>query len=195
MNIFVLSDDVSEAARMHLDRHVVKMVVEYAQLLSTAHRVLDGNRQDFILPSGKKKTFHLLNDEKTEVREIDGVFKRVIVSPNCYNITHQNHPSAVWARTTSANYQWLFDLFQELSAEYTFRYDKIHKTWHDLNAFLSKMPKNIMIGDRTVFPQAMGDEFKVPNDAIQSYRNYYNGAKAPFATWKKRETPDWFSPS
>ena len=28
---------------MHCDKHVVKMILEYAQLLSTAHRVLDGD--------------------------------------------------------------------------------------------------------------------------------------------------------
>lgn len=29
---------------MHLDKHCVKMILEYAQLLSTAHRVLDGDQ-------------------------------------------------------------------------------------------------------------------------------------------------------
>lgn len=37
MNIFVLASDPEECARYHCDKHVVKMVVEYAQLLSTAH--------------------------------------------------------------------------------------------------------------------------------------------------------------
>ena len=41
MNIFVLSLNAREAAKMHLDKHVVKMILEYAQLLSTAHRILD----------------------------------------------------------------------------------------------------------------------------------------------------------
>lgn len=48
VNIFYLSNDPVEAARWHLDRHVVKMILEYAQLLSTAHRILD-NSQDPIL--------------------------------------------------------------------------------------------------------------------------------------------------
>lgn len=43
MNIFYLSRDVTECARYHCDKHVVKMILEYAQLLSTAHRVLDGD--------------------------------------------------------------------------------------------------------------------------------------------------------
>jgi len=43
MNIFYLDTDARRAAQMHCDKHVVKMVVEYAQMLSTAHRVLDGD--------------------------------------------------------------------------------------------------------------------------------------------------------
>ena len=42
MNIFYLDKDVKKCAEMHVDKHVVKMILEYAQLLSTAHRVLDG---------------------------------------------------------------------------------------------------------------------------------------------------------
>jgi len=41
MNIFYLSEDPSIAARYHNDKHVVKMILETAQILSTAHRVLD----------------------------------------------------------------------------------------------------------------------------------------------------------
>ena len=41
MNIFILSLDPRECAEWHVDRHVVKMILEYCQLLCTAHRVLD----------------------------------------------------------------------------------------------------------------------------------------------------------
>lgn len=43
MNIFYLDNDTKKCATMHLDKHCVKMILEYAQLLSTAHRVLDGD--------------------------------------------------------------------------------------------------------------------------------------------------------
>lgn len=36
MNIFALSDNAEEAARWHMDRHVVKMPLESAQMLCTA---------------------------------------------------------------------------------------------------------------------------------------------------------------
>lgn len=41
MNIFVLADTPEEAVKYHVDRHVVKMILESAQMLSTAHHVLD----------------------------------------------------------------------------------------------------------------------------------------------------------
>ena len=44
MNIFMLDRDPRVAANMHCDKHVVKMILETAQLLCTAHRVLDGDQ-------------------------------------------------------------------------------------------------------------------------------------------------------
>jgi len=41
MNIFVLDTDPVIAARFQCDKHVVKMILETAQLLCTAYRVLD----------------------------------------------------------------------------------------------------------------------------------------------------------
>lgn len=43
MNIFVLSRTPKLAARYHCDKHVVKMVLESAQLLCTAHRLMGSN--------------------------------------------------------------------------------------------------------------------------------------------------------
>ena len=43
MNIFYLDRHPIKAAQMMCDKHVVKMILESAQILSTAHRVLDGD--------------------------------------------------------------------------------------------------------------------------------------------------------
>ena len=51
MNVFYLNKSPEITAQEHCDKHAVKMCVEYAQLLSTAHRVLDGT--EYI---GKTKT-------------------------------------------------------------------------------------------------------------------------------------------
>jgi hypothetical protein len=41
MNIFVLSLSPILCAQMHLDKHVVKMITEYGQLLSTCHHMMN----------------------------------------------------------------------------------------------------------------------------------------------------------
>lgn len=208
MNIFVLDQDPRIAAQMHLDKHVVKMIIEYAQLLSTAHRLRDGVLEERVQPmTGKKKKFYLLRGEKTRLEtRIEGGYMSLddlqwipevtiseykIVNQKCYSLSHQNHPCALWARESDSNYLWLAKLFQETAAEYTHRYGKVHKTWRDLGSFLMAPPKNIPAGDLTPFPLAMGEEFKNENP-VQAYRDYYLGPKAAFARWTNRPTPDWF---
>ena len=41
MNIFYLHEDQHECVKMYCDQHVIKMILETAQMLSTAHHVLD----------------------------------------------------------------------------------------------------------------------------------------------------------
>jgi len=44
MNIFYLDKDPIVAAEMSCDKHVCKMIIESAQMLSTAHRMIDGTQ-------------------------------------------------------------------------------------------------------------------------------------------------------
>ena len=64
MNIFHLHKDPVICAEMHIDKHVVKMPIEYAQLMSTAHRVLDGE-----LYLGKTKIIEILKDGDCQMNE------------------------------------------------------------------------------------------------------------------------------
>ena len=51
MNIFFLSLCHEECATFMVDRHVVKMILEYTQLLCTAHHVLDGPNENLYKPT------------------------------------------------------------------------------------------------------------------------------------------------
>ena len=51
MNIFYLHKDTRKCAEYHNDKHTVKMILEYAQLLSTAHRFLDGTPTVVVKPT------------------------------------------------------------------------------------------------------------------------------------------------
>jgi len=175
MNIFYLDHDPKVCAEMHVDKHCVKMILEYAQLLSTAHRILDGTEFTGVSKTGRKQTRFVLSDSRESV---------------LYSATHVNHPSAVWVRKSDANYAWLFRLFGELMDEYTYRYGKTHAC-ERLADSLSYRPKNIPKGSFTEPTPAMPDNYKVSGDSISSYKNYYLGDKQRMFSWKKRPTPDW----
>jgi hypothetical protein len=175
MNIFYLHHDVVKCAEMHNDKHTVKMILEYAQLLSTAHRVLDGDIVIGKSKTGRKQTRYVLPRD-------DSIL---------YSATHINHPSSVWVRQSDKNYDWLFGLFQALMTEYTHRYGKTHATSR-LEMHLAKLPKNIPQKPFTEPTPAMPDDVKVPGDSIASYRRYYIQNKPHLASWKKRPVPEWY---
>lgn len=163
MNIFILDNDPSKAAQYHCDKHVVKMILESAQMLSTAHHMIDGS----------------FNAE----RRIKGILQP----------THINHPCSMWAREASANYEWLHSLLVNLLAEYTRRYNRIHK-FAAIALNLSMLPVEMgdyMRGERTPFVQCMPEQYKNPRSAVQAYRAYYFGEKREMVTWKT-PTPKWW---
>jgi hypothetical protein len=179
MNIFYLDNDVTKCAEMHNDKHVVKMILEYAQLLSTAHRVLDGTICDGFSDSGRRKKTYTLSDSRNDI---------------LYSATHINHPSAVWVRQSDTNYKWLQSMLVTLCKEYTYRYDKVHKCERDgLVEQLARLPDTIPSGHFTEPTPAMPDEVKVAGNSIKSYRNYYINNKTHLASWKKRNKPEWYS--
>lgn len=176
MNIFYLDNDPEIAAQYHNDKHVVKMILESAQLLSTAHRVIDGVEVQAKSKTGRNVKRWSLNNE------YDSVY---------YTATHINHPSAVWVRSSGEHYIWLHNLFEFLLKEYTVRYGKTHKC-QELLKPLQTFPKNQNYVPFQQPPQAMPDDCKVHNDSVEAYRNYYIKYKNKMASWKVRGTPVWY---
>ena len=155
MNIFFLDEDPTMSAQYHVDKHVVKMILETAQLLCGVH--------------------HATAPDNTYVP---------------YKLSHKNHPCSIWARTSLSNYLYLCELGLELCKEYTYRYGKRHKSQDVIEWCLINKP-NVPDVEFTEPAKAMPEEYKV-GDVVQSYRNYYMGAKSGFATWKNRQKPFWF---
>jgi hypothetical protein len=182
VNIFYLDKNPQKCAEMHVDKHCIKMILEYAQLLSTAHRVLDGVLTVGLSESGRKQQRYILSDERQQV---------------LYSATHINHPSAVWVRQSSANYMWLAELLEECCKEYSYRYGKIHKVESSglMQSLKNVFPKNIPNKPFTEPTPAMPDECKVPGNSLMSYHNYYNMNKQHLWSWKgkinSREVPKW----
>jgi len=183
MNIFYLDNDPKVCAEMHNDKHCIKMILEYAQLLSTAHRVLDGTLSIGLSETGRKQTRYVLPDGRES---------------KLYVATHINHPSAIWCRQSYANYVWLSKLLTELCREYTYRYGKVHKVeLSGLEEELMYPPMNIPAHAPFTEPTpAMPDDVKVAGDSIASYKNYYINNKQHLASWRgkinSRPVPNWF---
>ena len=184
MNVFFLSEDVKKCAEMHVDKHVCKMVIEYAQLLSTAHRVLDGEMYIGKTINNRNIKRWRLHDDREDR----------LMKP-----TMMNHPSAIWVRQSKNNYIWLYKMWCELLKEFTYRYGKVHATAR-LIPDLARVPDNCPDGPFTGPTPAMPDECKVPGNPLQSYHNYYRMNKSHLWSWKgkinKREVPffmkEWF---
>lgn len=159
MNIFMLDSDPKKSAEYHCDKHVVKMMIEYAQLLSTAHRITDN------IPN---------------------------TSGDFYKTTHANHPSAIWTRESLDNYVWVYELWRYLQDEYNKRYSKIHKSWDTLNKILADPPENICDTQQTPLRLAITDSACIiPDNPVESYRNYYRTHKRHIASWKTQQ-PFWY---
>ena len=180
MNIFYLHPNTKTCAQHHCDKHVVKMIIEYAQLMSTAHRVLDG----------KLYVDKTANNRRIKRWRLPAQHMEDVV----YKASHVNHPSGKWCRMTKENYGYLYSLWIELCKEYTHRYGRKHLTQEKLEHILVNTPKNMPSAGVTTMPQAMPDDVKMP-DPLDGYRKYYRTYKRDFAKWTNRQVPEWFNAS
>jgi hypothetical protein len=63
-----------------------------------------------------------------------------------------------------------------------------------MKRYFSMLPNNIpRVNGQFYEPTpAMPDKYKVANNSIDSYKNYYLGDKQHLASWKKRDVPSWY---
>jgi hypothetical protein len=184
MNIFILDKDPVVSAQLQCDKHVVKMIVESAQMLSTAHRMLDGYMETRPSKSGKRMVKYY-------------VHKDPYLEENLYKAVHHYHPCTVWTCETNSNYNWHYKHFVALCDEYTYRYGKVHATDTKLRTLLKRPPvMTNYSNDRTPFRLAMADypECIALGDPIQAYQAFYQTKQDRFTmAWTKRDIPEWFN--
>jgi hypothetical protein len=157
------------------------MILEYAQLLSTAHRILDGKVYEALTEGGRKIKRWKLDNHNLETL--------------LFKASHVSHPSAIWCRANVQNYMWLAELLEWCCAEYTHRYGKVHSVEQSglMQSLKNNFPKNLPIGEFTEPTPAMPDDCKVAGDSLASYQKYYIEKKRLFAKWTNRPMPSWFS--
>ena len=164
MNIFYLSDCPQEAAESHNDKHCVKMILESAQMLSTAHRELDGDVPDILYKSTHKNHPSTIWTRSSK-QHYDWLFRLF--------------------RMLSAEYSIRYGLITDTNDTF-----KVHKSWDKLGKILETAPKNIEDNGWEDPPQCMPDSCK-DDDVVTAYRNYYIQEKKSFAKWNYTREPEW----
>jgi hypothetical protein len=152
MNIFAIYDNPVESAIYLVDKHIVKMPLESAQLLCNA----------YFINNSKKKT--------------------------PYNPTHLNHPCSIWTAESNDNFEWLCHHGIELCNEYSERYNRTHKCLDVILFCLENKPK-FPQKSMTKFACAMPDEYKISEDPILCYQEYYRIGKKHLHNWKNNKKP------
>lgn len=167
MNIFILDIEPEIAARLHCDKHVVKMVLEYAQLLCTAHRELDPGRT---FPEDFYKSTHKNHPCAVWTRESVSNYRWLyrLFTCLCKEYTHR------YGRVHLCETK--LQLF--LSSV------PMNIPLGDLTPFVSCMDKQYIVDSPLM------SHFNVQH-TIANYRNYYKLGKKDLLKYTKRDTPIW----
>ena len=181
MNIFYVDQDPVKAAQMMCDKHIIKMILESAQMLCSVKRRLDGIEYYTTTKTGRKvKRYKLENPNEEAI---------------IYKAGWLHHPSTQWVMKSAYNYIWLYKHMMALNDEYKLRYNKKvdHVSIQKLGELLKQPPKNANVrAIATDATPAMPDECKLPGDVVGSHRKYYVLYKERFAKWSApRSAPDW----
>ena len=172
MNIFYLHEEPAVAAAWHCDKHCVKMILETAQILSTAHHVLDG---EDIRIEGLYKSTHVNHPSTVWARSGLENYKWLhrLLDELCYQYTkrykkvHKVERSGLLSNLATPPKNISNQEFSEppqcMPDEY-----KVHKTPQMVHSF----PKGL-------------------NKTSLAYRNYYLGEKMGFARWNYTTPPPW----
>ena len=168
MNIFYLDRNPKIAAQMMCDKHVVKMILESAQMLSTAHRVLDGD--EYANKVGLYKMAHKNHPSTIWVRssyqQYKWLYDHMVALMEEYTHRYGKHhaterlkvPLSEYPKAIPVSGQWFLHSYE--------------------TAFIDP-------------PQCMPELCK-GEDTVLAYQNYYIIEKSGFARWTKREIPTWF---
>ncbi len=147
MNIFYLNRDPVKAARVQYNKHVVKMILESAQMLCTAH--------------------HHYAEQLGYDNEYIPYRKAHYNHPSTI-WTRQNSRHYYWL------FHHMLALGEEYTRRYGKKHLSITKCFDALQNCPVGMPLGGVFEEP---PQCMPDEYKVKGDSISAYWNYYEQEK------------------
>ena len=177
MNIFVVDIDPISAAKQLPDKHVTKMIVESAQMLSIVYSKHYWDAGVVTRLDGEPF--------KTE----KGAFKK--------------HPCTMWAASSTPNCAWLIQHACGLLGEYRLRYEKVHglsKSIFDAKKLFHRFTKKTILDylwvDEFVF--AGPDEFKLDKTLTitEKYQRYVSSKPWVWENYKRmpHRKPQWITP-
>lgn len=163
MNIFFLDKCPVKSAKYMCDKHIVKMIVESAQLLSSViHEKIDN---DIILKNIYKST-HKNHPMTLWVKKSSKNFEWLLF--HSIELLKQYTERYKKVHKTFTIINFIYHLYNE--------------------NFLNFVNCNF-----TIPPLCMPDYCKIDGDYVLSYRNYYKLEKIKFAKWKNSNIPFWFN--
>lgn len=159
MNLFILDEDQEKSVQSHCDRHVVKMILECAQILTTAHYLCDGE-----LGEGWYKPTHQNHPVVRWAAETTGNYQYVYRQ----------------FELLSAEYTWRYG---KTHLSWTRMGGVLHELPWDIRVgraieFYLAMP--VEYGGRQRARLA---------ETVRCYRAYYSGEKRRMFKWTGRPTP------
>ena len=191
MNIFALDPCPVKSAQYLDDKRVIKMILESAQLISTAIRgtgvevteVLGETYQDIghdgVLSNRRRPSKWFLKDTDIQL----------------FKPTHPNHPSTLWTAKSRHNADWLYRHAMALCIEYTNRFGKIHKTEsvvRGLKQILHLLPDVPFTDPANCARRAdLGIDFTHIKDVYKAYRLYLH-TRFQLEYNKPRVTPRYY---
>ena len=165
MNLFILSENQEECVKLMMDKHIIKIILEAAQMLSTNKRILD------------PENLHEYNDI---------VYKQTHMNHPVTKWVRESFQNWCWTikLCEEMHREW----------QYRYNHHKQHKSFIIIEYLRDNPPplSNFIKNEFTKFALAMPDEYKTTSP-VESYRNYYNSPdKKKIASWKNRPVPEWF---
>ena len=166
MNIFFLSLDACECARLYCDQHVIKILLEIVQMLYTAWHICGEPNWNDRAPFNKSAT------------------------RRGYRIAHANHPMCKWVRSNRSNYMSAASIGMALAIEYNRRFHKVHSCSEHIMWLFTNVPADFRESTKSEkayysvqgIPECMPEEHWNP-DIVQAYRSYYK--TKTFARWTR----------
>lgn len=161
MNIFYLDEDIKTNVTYYVDTHVVKMILETAQILCTVVNEAVGSQ---VTPYKSTHKNHpcveWAGESHANWRYLCSLMLSLEIEWN-YRYKHAKRHKAV-------------DAFLNPRMDIV----NLADTW---------LPKKPF----TLPPLCMPEHCKVGTDVVASYRNYYNLEKRHLFKWTNREVPFW----